>query len=272
MKLVRQIEGLSSRCGAQVDDIVSFLYAGDLSSQHGTDILNLDASSPKSGEGRKIIITLHIISSLHIGSFLHGDILLFETFQHSLFLRLILPYPDSSRLGFQKRFQHLFRRGKIIFLQEPFHQPDRHGIDHRQIFHRTVFFRKMNASIFPDDPSEDSVNKACEIVKPSLSSQLHRFVAHCAVRHIVHIQELIYAGTEKFPDHRLHLFCRDRGKLIQDIVQADPVFQGSFAYPGNKSPLLFFQILIFFQGVAKDQMTVLSLLVDLQKNIQYQFS
>src|SRR5699024_5122277 len=127
----------------------------------------------------------------------------------------------------------------------------------------------MNAPVFSGNLSEDSVYKSCEIIEPSFSGQFYCFITYCAVRHMIHIKKLVYTGTEKFPYHRFHLLCRNGGKLIQNIIQAYPVLQSSFAYPGNKGPFLFFQILIFLQGTSKYQMAVLAFFVDFQKDIQY---
>lgn len=69
----------------------------------------------------------------------------------------------------------------------------RHGILHGKIFQKIFFLlREADLVHFPCNGAKHTVYKRLQVIKALALCQLHSFIAHCAVRHAVHIFQLVY--------------------------------------------------------------------------------
>ena len=190
--------------------------------------------------------------------------LTFQTF-YNLFLGIqISPASDGKRMFRKKICQYLLCCFFSIGFQPPGYQHLWHGILYRKIFQQIIFFlRKPDLIHFPGYGTKNTVYKRLQIIKAFSLRQLHSLIAHCTVRNTVHKFQLIYRTSQDLTDLRFHLVYRNLGKRIDDIINIDPVFQGSLTYSCNKTTFLFRKELIFGKRIPDRNIAVLTLLLDL---------
>ena len=108
--------------------------------------------------------------------------------------------------------------------------------------------------------------------KPFSLCQFHCLIAHCGVRHGIHIFQLIHAHPQNIADDRFHFVYLHFGEPIDDIVKLDHVLDGSLRYSRDKGSLFFFQILILIEHGTDHKMAVTALFCHFHQDPEDQFS
>ena len=119
--------------------------------------------------------------------------LIFQALHNFFFGIQIGAAADGKRPLGKKISQDLFCSFLSICIQPSCYQILRHGILHGKIFQKIFFLlREADLVHFPCNGAKHTVYKRLQVIKALALCQLHSFIAHCAVRHAVHIFQLVY--------------------------------------------------------------------------------
>ena len=256
---------LSSRCRTHINHIIILFRCRSFRNQHGADILYIKQPFFKTFQSRQIIQPGYFKSIRQFRNRMYCHPFCFQFVYEFFRCHSGKIGTDRQPVFCGKSLQNLTGLFLSIIFGPYVHDPFRHRICNAQI-------REANFSPSSCHTTQHTVDKSAQTGKPTLSRQLYRLIAHCGIRHTVHIHNLINAHAHKIADERFHFLYSGFGKLIDHIVQCQLSFQRSFHQARQKSAFLFSQILIFIEHIAEDQMTVLSLLIDRQKHFQHQCS